>query len=100
MFSDPKFHFRTEVRSYHVIKTFLFFKKNQSLGDVEPQEGLENVPDILTQNFLEIRILSATGEGLDQKCSARLFRAKMDNFFLRIVNAGEQTCWCAADKMS
>jgi hypothetical protein len=39
-----------------ILKTFLRFLQNLSLGGVEPPEGLENekVPDILIQCFLEI----------------------------------------------
>ena len=48
-----------------ILKTFLRLFKNQSFGGVEPQEGLEIVPDILTHFFLEIRILTATGAGSD-----------------------------------
>ncbi len=55
-----------------ILKTFKWFIKNRSFGGVEPQEGLKNVSDILTQNCLEIRILTATGAGSDQLCSARL----------------------------
>jgi hypothetical protein len=65
-----------------ILNTFLqFFFKNRSFGSVEPQEGLEIVPDILTQFFLEIRILTATGAGLDQPCFAGLGQAKMARFF-------------------
>jgi hypothetical protein len=84
-----------------ILKTFLrFFLKNRSFGGVEPPGGLEIVPDILTQNFLEIRILTATGAGSYQPCSAGLGRAKMDEFFSRIVKAGERTCSGAAGEMS
>ncbi len=58
------------------------------------------MPDVSTQIFLEIRILTATGVGSDQLCSAVLGLAKMDEFFSRIVNAGERTCRCAAGEMS
>jgi hypothetical protein len=70
---------------------------------VESLEGLENVPDILTQNFLEIRILTVTGAVSDQPCSAGaagLGQAKMDEIFSRIVKAGERTCSGAAGEMS
>jgi hypothetical protein len=63
-FSDPNIHFRSEVRSYPKNVPTVFFK-NRSFGGVEPPKGLEIVPDILTQNFLEIRILTATGAGSD-----------------------------------
>jgi hypothetical protein len=63
-----------------ILKMLLRFFKNRSFGGVEPPEGLEIVPDILTQNILEIRILTATGAGSDQPCSAGLGRAKMDEF--------------------
>ncbi len=76
MFSDLKFHFRTEVRSYPKKRSYAFFN-NRSFRGVEPQEGLKNVPDILTHNFLEIGVLTATGAG-----RALLVRAKMDDFFL------------------
>ncbi len=76
------------------------FLKNRSFGGVEPPEGLEIVPDILTQIFLEIRFLTATGAGSDQPCSAGLGLAKMDEFFSRIVKAGERTFWGAAGEMS
>ncbi len=99
MFSDPNFHFRTEVRTYpKYVPTFCF--KSQSFGGVEPAEGLKSVPDILTQDFLDIRILTARGAGSDQPCFARLGRAKTDEFFSRIVKAGERICRCAAGKMS
>ncbi len=91
MFSDPYIHF--------LKRSFGCFK-NRSFGGVEPPEGLEIVPDILTQNFLEIRILTATGAGSDQPCFAGLGRAKMDEFFSRIVKAGERTCRGAAGEMS
>ncbi len=74
--------------------------KNRSFGGVEPPEGLKIVLDILRQNFLEIRILTAIGAGSDQPCSAGLGRAKMHEFFSRIVKAGEGTCRCAAGEMS
>ncbi len=80
VFSDPNIDFRSEVRSYPKKSSYVFFK-NRSFGGVESPEGLETVPDILTQNFLEIRILTATGAGLDQPCSAGLGRAKMDEVF-------------------
>ena len=83
-----------------ILITFLRFFKNRSFGGVEPPEGLEIVPDILTQNFLEIRILTATGAGSEQPCSAVHGRAKMDEFFSRIVKAGERTCRRAAGEMS
>ncbi len=84
-----------------ILKTYLqFFLKNRSFGGVEPPEGLENVPDILTQIFLEIRMLTATGAGSDQPCSARLDRAKMDEFSSRIEKSGDQASWCAAGEMS
>ena len=83
-----------------MLKTFLRFFKNRSFGGGEPPEGLENVPDILTQIFLEIRILTATGAGQDHPCSAGLGQAKMDEFFSRIVKAGERTCSGAAGEMS
>ncbi len=81
MFSDPNIHFRTEVRSYpkNVPTVFL---KNRSFGGVEPPEGVEIVPDILTQIFLEIRILAATGAGSDQPCSARLGPSQNGRIFL------------------
>ncbi len=50
MFSDPNIHFWTEVCSYPN-KVPTFFKKNRSFSGAEPQEGLENVPDILTKKF-------------------------------------------------
>ncbi len=78
---------------------FPLFFKNRSFGGVEPPEGLEIVPDIFTQNLIEIRILTATGVGSDQLCSAGLGRAKMDEFSPRIVKAGERTCRCAAGVM-
>ncbi len=77
-----------------------FENRSFRLGRVEPPEGLEIVPDILTQVFLEIRFLTATGAGSDQPSSARLGRAKTDEFFSGIVKAGERTCRCAAGKMS
>ncbi len=83
-----------------ILKTFLRFFKNRSFGGVEPPKGLEIVSDILTQNFLEIRILTATGAGLDQPCSAGLGRAKTDESFSGIVKAGERTCSGAAGEMS
>jgi hypothetical protein len=62
------------------------------------------VPDILKQFFFEIRILTVTGAGSDQPCSAGLGQAKMDDFFSRIVKAVEltvlQTCRGAACEMS
>jgi hypothetical protein len=99
MFSDPYIHFRMEVRSYpkNVPTGFL---KNRSFGGVEPPEGLEIVPDILTQIFLEIRILTETGAGSDQPCSAWLGQAKMDEFFSRIVKAGKLTYRGVAGEMS
>ncbi len=75
----------------------MFFFKLGVLEVYHP-EGLETVPDILTQIFLEIRILTATGAGSDQLGSAGLGRAKMDEFISRIVKAGERTCRCAAGK--
>jgi hypothetical protein len=99
VFSDPNIHFRSEVRSYLKNVPTVFFK-NRSFGGVEPPEGLEIVPDILTQNFLEIRILTATGAGSDQPCSAGLGRAKMDEFFTRIIKGGERTCRGSAGEMS
>jgi hypothetical protein len=61
-FSDLKIRCRTEVRSYpnNVPTLFIF---NRSFVSVEPPEGLENVTDILTQFFLEISDLTATGAG-------------------------------------
>ncbi len=95
MFSDPNIHFRTEVRSYAKNVPTVFF------GGVEPREGLEIVPDILIQKFLEIRILTATGAGSDQPCSAGLGQAKIDDFvFSRIVKGGKRTCRGAAGEMS
>jgi hypothetical protein len=99
MFSDSNIHFRTEVRSYPKNVPTVFFK-NLSFGGVEPPEGLEILPDILKQIFLEIRSLAATGAGLDQPCSAGLDRAKIDEFFSRIVKAGERTWRGAAGEMS
>jgi hypothetical protein len=96
--SNPNIHLRTEVRSYPKNVPTVF--KDRSFGGVEPPEGLEIVPDILTQNYLEIRILTATGAGSDQLCSARLDRAKTDKFFSRIIKAGERTCRCAVGEMS
>ncbi len=83
VFSDPNINFGTEVRSYpkNVPTVFL---KNRSFGGVEQLEGLKIVPDILTQFFLEIRILTATGAGSDRPCSAGLRQAKMDEFFSRM----------------
>ncbi len=52
------------------LKTFLLFFKNRRFGGEEPPEGLEITPDILTQKFLEIRILTVTGAGSEQPCSA------------------------------
>jgi hypothetical protein len=78
-----------------------FFLKNWSFGGVESPEGLEIVPDILTQNFLEIRILTATGAGLDQLCSARLGRAKNGRNFLencKSRGANLQVC-CRRDEL-
>ncbi len=98
MFSDPNIHFRSEVRSYPKNVPTVF--KNRSFGGVDLQEGLEIVPDILTQNFLEIRILTATGAGSDQPCPAGPGQAKMDDFFSRIVKAGERTWRGAAGEMS
>jgi hypothetical protein len=72
-----------------ILKRSYGFFKNRSFGGVEPPEGLEIAPDILTQIFLEIRILTATGTGSEQPCSAVHGRAKMDEFFSRIVKAGE-----------
>ncbi len=46
-----------------ILKSFLRCFKNRSFGSVEAQKGLEIVPDILTQNFLEIIILTTTGAG-------------------------------------
>ncbi len=66
---------------------------------MELPEGLKMAPDILTQNFLEIRISTATGAGSDQLCSARLGRARMDEFFSRTIKAGERTFRCAAGVM-
>jgi hypothetical protein len=100
VFSDPNIHFQTEVRSFPKNVTTVF--KKFGFGGVEPPEGSEIVPDTLTQFFLKIRILTATGVGSDQLRSARLGRAKMDEFFSRIVKAGErtqQTCRCAAGDM-
>ena len=83
-----------------ILKRSYVFCKNRSFGGVESpelgQKGLEIVPDILTQNFLEIRILTARGAGSDQPCG----RAKMDEFFSKIVKAGERTCRGAAGEMS
>ncbi len=99
MFSDPNIHFRTEVRSYPKNVPTTFFK-NRIFGGVEPQEGLEIMSEISTKKFLEMRILTATGAGSDQPCSAGLGRAKMDEVFSRIENAGERTCRFAAGEMS
>ncbi len=87
-------------RYVFILKTFVLFFLNRSFGGGEPPEGLENVPGILTQKFLEIRIWTAKGAGSDQLCSARLDRAKTDEFSSRIVKAGERTCRCAAGKTS
>ncbi len=77
VFSEPNIHFRTEVPSYPKNVPTVFFL-NRNLGGVEPPEGLEIVPGILTK-ILKIRIL--TGAGSDQPCSARLGRAKkLTNF--------------------
>jgi hypothetical protein len=75
VFSDPNIHFRTEVCSYPKIVSTVFLK-NWIFGGVEPPEGLKIVADILTQFFFEIRILTTTGAGLDQPCSAGLGQAK------------------------
>ncbi len=52
VFSDPKFHLRTEVRFYprNVPSFFL----NRSFDGVEPPEGRENVPEIMTGIFLQL----------------------------------------------
>jgi hypothetical protein len=73
VFSDPNIHFRTEVCSYPKNVPTVF--KNRSFRGVEPPERLEILPDILTQKFLEIRLLTSTGAGSDQPCSAWLCRA-------------------------
>ncbi len=59
MFSDPKLKFRTEQRSY-TKNVPSFSKKIRG----RPPEGLENAPDILAQNFLDISDLTASGAGL------------------------------------
>ncbi len=61
---------KTISTSYPNIIILLVFFKNRSFGGVEPPEGLKMVPDILTQFFLEIRILTATGAGSDLLCRA------------------------------
>jgi hypothetical protein len=91
--------FLSVLRSKYHFRTYVFLK-NRSFGGVEPPEGLKNMSDNLTQNFLKIRIVTATGAGSDQLCSARLGQAKMDEFFSRIVKAGERTCRCAAGERS
>ena len=48
-FAGPTCARRTET--YPILKTFLRFFKLRSFGGVGAPEGLENVPDILTQNF-------------------------------------------------
>ncbi len=89
-----------------ILTTFLcFLKKSEFRGRSleEPPEGLENVPDILTQNFLEISDLTATGTSSDQQALAGLSQAKKERsneVFSRIVKAQERTCWFAASKMS
>jgi hypothetical protein len=54
--SSPIRIFIFGLKYVSILKTFVRFFKNRSFGGVEPPEGLETVPDILTQNFLEIRI--------------------------------------------
>jgi hypothetical protein len=48
-FAGPTCVRRTEA--YPILKTFLRFFKLRRFGGVGAPEGLENVPDILTQNF-------------------------------------------------
>ena len=84
---------RRSEYSFSVGGTFLSYNrsygffKNRSFGGVEPLEGLENAPDILTQNFLEIRILTATGAGSDQRCSAE---PKWTNFSRQSSKQGSE----------
>jgi hypothetical protein len=85
-----------------ILKTFLRFFLNWSFGGVEPPEGLEIAPDILTQIFLKIRILTATGASSEQPCSAVHTAQPSQNgrIFSRIVKAGERTCSGAAGEVS
>jgi hypothetical protein len=58
VFADPKLQFRTEKRSYTNFKRSYVIFLNRRFGGVDRPEGLEDAPDILTENFLEMSALT------------------------------------------